>query len=566
MELWRKRNTSTYIVVPLVDADGDPVSQATTLDSEYLHWSDTSVPCAFSDLSDEARSVADGVYVLGLAAAELAWPYVYIEIKSADIKAQQILIRTTVNDPLDWAPGSDNISIMSAIAHVQIDTTSAAIGIASVLSNIGIMSSSVMRDVTSIVVGVTSMMISVKSALSNTIAINTAVLSAAVSIKSTWSNTIAIGVQASSLLSNVNAVLGNQTSHMVASYSALSNTAALLLYGASAAINILSLGVNVRSMASHFADMSEDDGGVWRYTANALEQAPSGTGASAAVIADAVWQEYMSQMSAVGTAGALLWSAATTAAGAGESGDSIASAVWGHTTALSMIVAVKSTLSNTIAINTGVLSAAVATKSAWSNTMAILVSTSSLLSNVTNVDSDLGTVAGNVTTILAGTTSIAINVSSLLSNITNVDSDLATVAGNVATILVDTTSAAIGLASLLSNIAAVNVLVTSVLVDTSTSIPASIAALNNLSAAQVNAEVVDALTVDTYAEPAQGAPGATISLAQKIGYLFKGWRNRKTVTSTAISIYNDDAVTVDQKAVHSDDGNVYDKGETGSGP
>src|SRR6185436_12939945 len=57
---------------------------------------------------------------------------------------------------------------------------------------------------------------------------------------------------------------------------------------------------------------------------------------------------------------------------------------------------------------------------------------------------------------------------------------------------------------------------------------ASIAALNNLSAAQVNAEVVDALATDTYAEPGQEAPGATVSLARKISYLYKLLRNKIT--------------------------------------
>ena len=38
-------------------------------------------------------------------------------------------------------------------------------------------------------------------------------------------------------------------------------------------------------------ELIESDGGVSRYTENALEQAPSGTGASAATIADAVWEE-----------------------------------------------------------------------------------------------------------------------------------------------------------------------------------------------------------------------------------------------------------------------------------
>lgn len=95
---------------------------------------------------------------------------------------------------------------------------------------------------------------------------------------------------------------------------------------------------------------------------------------------------------------------------------------------------------------------------------------------------------------------------------------------------------------------------------------ASIAALNNLSAAQVNAEVVDALATDTYAEPGQGSPAATTTLAAKINYLYKAFRNRITQTSTTLSIYADDATTVDHKATVSDDGTTYSRGEIATGP
>jgi hypothetical protein len=94
----------------------------------------------------------------------------------------------------------------------------------------------------------------------------------------------------------------------------------------------------------------------------------------------------------------------------------------------------------------------------------------------------------------------------------------------------------------------------------------NIAALNNVSTAQVNAEVVDALNTDTYAEPAQGTPGATISLAAKLNFLYKAWRNRSTQTATTYSLYNDNATTVDHKSVVSDDGTTADKGEVATGP
>lgn len=95
---------------------------------------------------------------------------------------------------------------------------------------------------------------------------------------------------------------------------------------------------------------------------------------------------------------------------------------------------------------------------------------------------------------------------------------------------------------------------------------ATVAALNNLSAAEVNAEVVDALNVDTYAEPGQEAPGATVSLVKKLGFLYKAFRNRITQTEDTLSLYADDGATVDQKATVGDDGSTYDRGELESGP
>ena len=91
-------------------------------------------------------------------------------------------------------------------------------------------------------------------------------------------------------------------------------------------------------------------------------------------------------------------------------------------------------------------------------------------------------------------------------------------------------------------------------------------ALSTQENADVNAEVVDALATDTYAEPGQAAPAATASLAAKIGYVFKAWRNRVTQTATQYSLYGDDAATVHQKATVSDDATTFDKGEVGTGP
>lgn len=84
--------------------------------------------------------------------------------------------------------------------------------------------------------------------------------------------------------------------------------------------------------------------------------------------------------------------------------------------------------------------------------------------------------------------------------------------------------------------------------------------------AEINAEVVDALATDTYAEPGQGSPAATASLAAKINYLYKAWRNKVTQDTGTYKLFADDAATVDQKATVSDDGSTFTRGEIASGP
>ena len=94
----------------------------------------------------------------------------------------------------------------------------------------------------------------------------------------------------------------------------------------------------------------------------------------------------------------------------------------------------------------------------------------------------------------------------------------------------------------------------------------SVGSLAAQAKADVNAEAVDALAVDTYAEPAQGAPSATTTLAVKMGFLYKFLRNKATQDATTLKVFNDDAATVDHKATVSDDGTTYTRGEIATGP
>lgn len=88
---------------------------------------------------------------------------------------------------------------------------------------------------------------------------------------------------------------------------------------------------------------------------------------------------------------------------------------------------------------------------------------------------------------------------------------------------------------------------------------------NATALASINAEVVDTLATDTYTEPGQGAPGVNISLAAKINYLYKAWRNRKTQTATLKTIYADDATTADHKSTVADDATTYSETEWTTG-
>lgn len=91
----------------------------------------------------------------------------------------------------------------------------------------------------------------------------------------------------------------------------------------------------------------ENDSGVPRYTVNSLENAPSGSGASAEAIADAVWDEALSGHVTAGSAGAAL-----STAGSGASASTIADAVCdealsGHSTAGTLGKALSDILAST---------------------------------------------------------------------------------------------------------------------------------------------------------------------------------------------------------------------------
>jgi hypothetical protein len=103
MEVRRAKNVATYIVAPLVDADGDPVSGAAGLDSEIDAWADGAAPDGFSDCTNEATEIGTtGMYYLSLTQAEMNNDYIVVQIKTSTAGAKtQVILINTKNQPAD---------------------------------------------------------------------------------------------------------------------------------------------------------------------------------------------------------------------------------------------------------------------------------------------------------------------------------------------------------------------------------------------------------------------------------------------------------------------------------
>jgi hypothetical protein len=259
-------------------------------------------------------------------------------------------------------------------------------------------------------------------------------------------------------------------------------------------------------------------------------------------------------------AGSVVKEIADNAGGAALTEAGIAAAVWdldatGHQT--------QGTFGQAIgdpAADTNTIYKAVVTDAAGANVAADIVAVKAETASILDDTDDIG-VAG------AGLT--AINLPDQTMNITgDITGNLSGSVGSVTGAVGSVAAGGIAAASFAANAITAAKLDPDVTTELQSGLAtsASIAALNNISTAQVNAEVVDALATDTYAEPGQGAPSATTTLAAKINYLYKAWRNKTTQTSSQYSLYADDASTIDQKAAVTDDSTTMTRGEVATGP
>lgn len=251
-------------------------------------------------------------------------------------------------------------------------------------------------------------------------------------------------------------------------------------------------------------ELVESDAGVSRYTANALEQAPTGGSApTAADIADAVWDE--------ATAGH------TTSGTFGEQAKTDIDAILADTNEL-----------QTDWVNGGRLDLILDARASQ-----------------TSVD-DLPTNA-ELATALAAADDAVLAAIAALNNLSqaNIRTAVGLASANLDTQLGDVPT---------------NAELATALGTADDAVLAAIAALNNLSAAQVNAQVLDVLVTDTFAEPG-AVPAATASLKDKVGWLAALARNKITQTSTTQTLRNDaDSGNVATAAV-SDDSTTFTRAE-----
>lgn len=289
-------------------------------------------------------------------------------------------------------------------------------------------------------------------------------------------------------------------------------------------------------------EIVESDAGVSRFTVNALENAPSGTGASASAIADEVQTRTIAAVTVVNGL------AANTVTAAALATDAVTEIQSGLATAAAL--ATVDGIVDAILVDTGTDGVVVATAS---KTGYALTATTGLGNQTANITGNLSGSVGSVTGAVGSVTGAVGSVTAGVTVTTNND--------KTGYALTATTGLGNQTANITGNLSGSVGSVTGL---TAANLDAAIS--TRATPAQVNTEVVDALNTDTYAEPGQGAPAATASLVAKLGYLYKAWRNKSAQTASQYSLYNDDAATVDQRATFSDDATTATRGEIATGP
>lgn len=170
------------------------------------------------------------------------------------------------------------------------------------------------------------------------------------------------------------------------------------------------------------------------------------------------------------------------------------------------------------------------------------------------LSTDIAAVKSETTLILTDTNAVIVDLDNGTDGLGALSTDIAAVKAETVLIVADTGE--LQADDIPGTLATMDTKLDNIETDTGTTLDAAIALLQT---------DLDTLT-DARGEPGQGAPGVSESMLVKIDYLYKAWRNRVTQTATQYSVYNDAGTVVDHKATVSDDTTTADKEEVISGP
>lgn len=306
--------------------------------------------------------------------------------------------------------------------------------------------------------------------------------------------------------------------------------------------------VHLDSVIGHLAD--NGTAASFDRTTDSLEILAGG--ASAASIADAVWEEAIADhsgtagstaeaLNAAGAAGDPWVTAIPGAYGAGSAGYIIGTNLDANIAGVETKIDTIDGIVDSILVDTGTdIPASITTIDNFLDTeiAAILEDTGTTLpATLTTIEGKIDTVDGVADAILVDTG-------------TTLDAALAVVDANVDAILVDTgTTLDAALAVVDANVDAILVdtgttldtIVDSILEDTGTTLPATLAALNNISAADVNAQVVDVLRTDTLPD-SYSTDGAQPTIAQAVLAILQ-FLTEKAVSGTTVTVNKPDGST-----------------------
>jgi len=322
LEVVRQKNVATYIVFPMTDVNGDPVTSMTSPDSEIDTFADGAAPDGFADCTNEATEIgSDGQYYLSLTQAEMNVDYAIIQIKASDAKKQTILIRTTIGDPLNYATTDDGTTINvtgGAIDTVTTntdmrgtDSAATAVELAETDANVALVLADT-DDIGTAGAGLTdlggmstAMKAEIEAEVDDSIGAGTGTSLTAIVWNSDWDAEVesevedAVGADVTSILGYVDteiALLVTEAAEADANLAAIIEDTGTTIPGTITTLQadsdlydtdaeyaaaiwdalIDSYDDTDNAFGNLLSNVSEDDGGTLRFTSNALEQAPGG--------------------------------------------------------------------------------------------------------------------------------------------------------------------------------------------------------------------------------------------------------------------------------------------------